>query len=90
MRYRKPTPWLAGALLGGAALVAAGSAAAQDATASVGTTGFALQRFIAAPAGDRLFSVSSPYTSGDPGLHVALLLDYASNPLLEPRVKGVT
>jgi len=90
MRSRKPTPWLAGALLGGAALVAAGSAAAQDATGSVGTTGFALQRFMAAPAGDRLFGVSSPYTSGDPGIHVALLLDYASNPLLVSRVKGVT
>jgi OOP family OmpA-OmpF porin len=89
MRSRKPSTWLAGALLGSAALVAAGSAAAQGADAPT-NTGFALQRFTAAPAGDRLFSVSSPYASGDPGLHVALLLDYASNPLLVSRVKGLT
>ncbi len=91
MRLRKVSTWLAGALLGGAALCAAGEAAAQDAPAtSVGTTGFALQRFTPSFAGDRLFGVSSPYASGDPGLHVAILGDYASNPLLVSRVKGIT
>jgi hypothetical protein len=59
--------------------------------ASVGTTGFALQRFTPAFAGDRFFSVSSPYASGDPGLpRVATCMDYASNPLLVSRVKGIT
>ena len=90
MRSRKISTWLAGALLGGAALAASSGAAAQDAPASVGTTGFALQRFVPAFTGDRFFSVSSPYASGDPGLHVALLVDYASNPLLVSRVKGNT
>ncbi len=89
MRTRKPSTWLAGALLGGAALVATGSASAQGTATAPTNTGFALQRFTAAPAGDRLFSVSSPYASGDPGLHVALLLDYASNPFLVSRVKGL-
>src|SRR5262245_1619579 len=91
MRSRKISACLAGALLGGAALAAPGGAAAQDAPApTIGTTGFALQRFIAPPAGDRLFAVPSPYASGDRTAHVELLLDYASNPLLISRVKGVT
>ena len=89
MRSRKPSSWLAGALLGAAALAATGTAAAQNSTTAP-NPGFALQRFVAAPAGDRLFGVSSPYASGDPGLHVGLLLDYASNPLLVSRVKGIT
>ena len=90
MRLRKGSTWLAGVLLGGAALAAPGTAAAQDAPAAAGSTGFALQRFTPAFAGDRLFGVSSPYASGDPGFHVALIGDYASNPLLLSRVKGIT
>jgi outer membrane protein OmpA-like peptidoglycan-associated protein len=89
MRARKLSTWLTSALLGGAAIATAGGASAQSAQAS-GTTGFALERFLAAPAGDRFFGVSSPYASGDPAVHVALLADYASNPLLISRVKGTT
>lgn len=91
MRSRKVSSWLAGVLLGSAALAATGSASAQDPPApAVSTTGFAIQRLIASPAGDRLFSVPSPYASGEATLHAALLLDYASNPLLVSRVRGVT
>jgi OOP family OmpA-OmpF porin len=90
MRSRKISSWLVGSLMGVAAIAAATGAAAQGAPASVGTTGFAVQRFSPAFTGDRFFSVSSPYASGDPGLHVSLLMDYASNPLLVSRVKANT
>lgn len=89
MRLRKHSARFAGALLGAAALCAAGSAAAQDA-APQGTTGFALQRFTPAFAGDRLFGVASPYASGELTLHAAVIGDYASNPLLISRVRGIT
>lgn len=90
MRLRKTSTWLAAALLGGAVLGVAGRAAAQDSPAPSTNTGFALQRFLPSFAGDRLFGVSSPYASGDPGFHVALIGDYASNPFLISRVKGLT
>lgn len=81
-------PWFAGALIGGAAALAAGNASAQ--TATTGNPGFALQRFTPSFAGDRFFGVSSPYASGELGFHVGILADYASNPLLVSRVKGIT
>lgn len=90
MRLRKHSTRLAGALLGCAALCAPGAAAAQDGAASQGPAGFALQRFSPSFAGDRLFGVASPYASGDPGFHAALIGDYASGPLLVSRVKGIT
>ena len=88
-RTRAPT-WLVGALLGGAAVTAAGAASAQDASGPPVNSGFALQRFTPAMAGDRFFGVASPYASGEVGLHVGLLVDHASNPLLLSRVRGLT
>ncbi|MEZ4293714.1 MAG: OmpA family protein [Polyangiaceae bacterium] len=90
MRLRTHSTRLAAVLLGAASLAWAGTAAAQDAPAPSTGKGFALQRFTPSFAGDRLFGVSSPYASGDPGFHASLLLDYASNPLLVSRVKGIT
>ncbi len=90
MRSRKISTWLASALVGMATIAVPRFASAQDAAPNVGTTGFAVQRFTPAFTGDRFFGVSSPYASGDPGLHVALLVDYATNPLLVSRVKGNT
>ena len=80
--------WLAAALLGGAASLTAAEASAQSATGT--NPGFALQRFTPAFAGDRFFGVSSPYASGELGFHVGILADYATNPLLVSRVKGIT
>ncbi|MBK8258614.1 MAG: OmpA family protein [Polyangiaceae bacterium] len=90
MRPRKTSIWLASALLGLAAVAASSTASAQDAAAQVSSTGFALQRFNPAFSGDRFFGVSSPYASGDPGFHASLIFDYASNPFLISRVRGVT
>lgn len=89
MRFRKLSTWLLGLAFGGAAAFGAGNAHAQEGPAP-STTGFALQRFSPALSGDRFFSVSSPYASGEATLHVGLVVDYASNPLLVSRVKGVT
>ncbi len=89
MRSRNISTWLFGMVLGSAALMAANTANAQEGAAP-STTGFALQRFSPALAGDRFFSVSSPYASGETTLHAGLLVDYATNPLLVSRVKGVT
>lgn len=63
-------------------------AAAQDADAE---RGLALNRFQPAPAGDRMFSVSSPYAAspeqdGSPTLHLMALADYAHNPLVLRRI----
>ncbi|AUX26816.1 porin [Sorangium cellulosum] len=44
--------------------------------------GMALSRFVPAPAGDRMFSVPSPFSPGHLTPHVMLLADYASNPLV--------
>lgn len=89
-RHRSASPWLTGAFLGGSVLLWAGLAQAQDLWPEVGTLGFALQRFTASAAGDRLFSVPSPYTAGNPGLHAAVVFDYASHPLVLSRVNGIT
>jgi outer membrane protein OmpA-like peptidoglycan-associated protein len=42
----------------------------------------ALNRFEPSFAGDRLLGVQSPYSAGHPGLHIALMGDYARNPLV--------
>lgn len=42
----------------------------------------ALDRFYAAPAGDRMFGAESPYVAGRLTPHVMLLVDYAHNPLV--------
>lgn len=54
--------------------------------------GFSIARFSPSPAGDRLFSIPSPYTAGEPlvagfPLHAALYLDYAHEPLV---LRGAT
>ncbi|WP_438016558.1 OmpA family protein [Sorangium sp. So ce315] len=60
--------------------VAPAPAQAQDAT--VKPEGMALSRFVPAPAGDRMFSVPSPFAAGHLTPHVMLMADYASNPLV--------
>ncbi|WP_437599188.1 OmpA family protein [Sorangium sp. So ce590] len=62
------------------AALAAAPARAQD--APVKPEGMALSRFVPAPAGDRMFSVPSPFAPGHLTPHVMLLTDYASNPLV--------
>ncbi|MFO0755554.1 MAG: OmpA family protein [Byssovorax sp.] len=59
-----------------AALTAAGSASADP------PPSLALDRFDPAPAGDRMFGVESPFVAGHLTPHVALLGDYAHNPLV--------
>jgi OmpA-OmpF porin, OOP family len=54
--------------------------------------GFSIARFSPSPAGDRLFSVPSPYAAGEPlvagfPLHAALYVDYAHDPLV---LRGAT
>ncbi|HRI69952.1 MAG TPA: thrombospondin type 3 repeat-containing protein, partial [Polyangium sp.] len=56
---------------------AGGIAEAQEAAPSI-----ALERFYASNAGDRLFSVASPYVLGHKVPHVALYIDYAHDPLI--------
>jgi outer membrane protein OmpA-like peptidoglycan-associated protein len=55
---------------------------ASPAGAQSGTPPLALNRFNPAPAGDSMFSLPSPFVAGDPALHVALIGDYAHNPLI--------
>jgi len=59
--------------LGAAAILASASQAEAQ--------GLALNRFDPAPAGDRMFSVQSPFAAGHLTPHVMLLGDYAHNPL---------
>lgn len=54
--------------------------------------GFSIARFSPSPAGDRLFSIPSPYAAGAPlvagfPLHAALYVDYAHDPLV---LRGAT
>jgi outer membrane protein OmpA-like peptidoglycan-associated protein len=54
--------------------------------------GFSIARFSPSPAGDRLFSIPSPYAAGAPliegfPLHAALYVDYAHDPLI---LRGAT
>ncbi|WP_437316143.1 OmpA family protein [Sorangium sp. So ce385] len=60
-------------------------AGAQD--APVKPDGMALSRFVPAPAGDRMFSVPSPFAPGHLTPHVMLMADYASNPLVLRRAR---
>jgi outer membrane protein OmpA-like peptidoglycan-associated protein len=55
---------------------------AAPAAAQSETPPLALNRFNPAPAGDSMFSLPSPFVAGDPALHVALIGDYAHNPLI--------
>jgi OmpA-OmpF porin, OOP family len=60
------------------------AAAARPASAQ---QGFSIAHFSPAPAGDRLFSIPSPYAAGEPlvagfPLHAALYVDYAHDPLV--------
>ncbi|MCC6559321.1 MAG: OmpA family protein [Polyangiaceae bacterium] len=73
MRARARSTWLCGGAVALALVAGQGPAAAQ---------GLALDRFNPAPAGDRMFSVPSPYVAGDMALHAMVLADYAHNPLV--------
>src|SRR5262245_16441513 len=42
----------------------------------------ALDRFYAAPAGDRMLGVQSPYVAGELTPHFSILADYAHNPVV--------
>ncbi|WP_437811690.1 OmpA family protein [Sorangium sp. So ce1078] len=64
------------------AALAAVPALARAQDAPVKPQGMALSRFVPAPAGDRMFSVPSPFAPGHLTPHVMLLADYASNPLV--------
>ncbi|WP_437483381.1 OmpA family protein [Sorangium sp. So ce1014] len=64
------------------AALAAAPALARAQDAPVKPEGMALSRFVPAPAGDRMFSVPSPFAPGHLTPHVMLLADYASNPLV--------
>lgn len=59
-----------------------GAASAQDE--------LAVNRFEPAPAGDRFFGLESAYVAGDPGFHMSLTADYASNPLALSKKLGVS
>ena len=58
------------------------------APASAQQSGFALDRFDPAPAGDRMFGVQSPFVAGARTLHLALLADYAHDPLVLRSLPG--
>ncbi|WP_437966857.1 OmpA family protein [Sorangium sp. So ce260] len=64
------------------AALAAVPALARAQDAPVKPEGMALSRFVPAPAGDRMFSIPSPFAPGHLTPHVMLLADYASNPLV--------
>jgi OOP family OmpA-OmpF porin len=69
--------WLLRMAAMGAVASAVATADAQEAGPSI-----ALERFYSSNAGDRLFSVASPYVLGHKIPHVALYLDYAHDPLI--------
>jgi OmpA-OmpF porin, OOP family len=70
------------------------AAAAQDAPVDPTTQStqdeLAVNRFEPAPAGDRFFGLESAYVAGDPGFHMSLTADYASNPLALSKKLGVS
>ncbi|KYF98623.1 porin [Sorangium cellulosum] len=70
-----------------AALAALAAAPARAQDAPVKPDGMALSRFVPAPAGDRMFSVPSPFAPGHLTPHVMLMADYASNPLVLRRAR---
>src|SRR5262245_18528692 len=65
-----------------AALVAAPAASVNAQSTPIQPEGMALSRFIPAPAGDRLFSIPSPFAAGHWTPHVMLMADYAQDPLV--------
>ncbi|KYG09272.1 porin [Sorangium cellulosum] len=69
------------------AALAAVPAPARAQDAPVKPDGMALSRFVPAPAGDRMFSVPSPFAPGHLTPHVMLMADYASNPLVLRRAR---
>ncbi|WP_437952377.1 OmpA family protein [Sorangium sp. So ce296] len=69
------------------AALAAVPALARAQDAPVKPDGMALSRFVPAPAGDRMFSVPSPFAPGHLTPHVMLMADYASNPLVLRRAR---
>ncbi len=71
---RRTTALLASALALGASLFTGASPARAQ--------GFALERFIPAPAGDRFFGAESPFAAGHLTPHGMILVDYAHNPLM--------
>jgi OOP family OmpA-OmpF porin len=72
-------PWICAFALASAIALAPQTAAADEA--------FALDRLHAAPAGDRMIGVPSPFAAGELGIHAAVIVDYAHNPLV---LKGNT
>ncbi|WP_437957132.1 OmpA family protein [Sorangium sp. So ce119] len=76
----RPCSFLSLAAALAALAVTPAPARAQD--APVKPEGMALSRFVPAPAGDRMFSVPSPFAAGHLTPHVMLMADYASNPLV--------
>src|SRR6188768_2344503 len=73
MRSHRFLKYLSGALAAAATLGGVAPALAQPS--------LALNRFDAAPAGDRMFGVPSPFAAGPLTPHLMLLGDYAHNPL---------
>ena len=74
------------------ALVLGALAVALSARPARAQQGFSIAHFSPSPAGDRLFSIPSPYAAGEPlaaafPLHAALYVDYAREPLV---VRGAT
>lgn len=63
-------------------------AAALSASAAAAAEGLPLDRFDPAPAGDRMFNVPSPDVAGHLVPQVAVLLDYAHNPLVFRPTQG--
>src|SRR6188768_924540 len=74
MRSHRFLKYLSGALAAAATLGGVAPALAQPS--------LALNRFDAAPAGDRMFGVPSPFAAGPLTPHLMLLGDYAHNPLV--------
>ncbi len=61
---------------------AAALAAAASATSTAQAQNLPLDRFVPAPAGDRMFGVESPFVNGHLTPHVMVMMDYAHNPLV--------
>src|SRR5262245_19196535 len=78
MRSYMSAKWLCSALAAAAIIAAAPRSA--DAEEAI-----ALDRFHPSFAGDRMFGVPSPFAAGRLGIHVALLGEYAQNPLVVRR-----
>ncbi|WP_437674753.1 OmpA family protein [Sorangium sp. So ce131] len=75
-------PWSFVPFAAALAALAAAPTPARAQEAPLEPEGLALNRFVPAPAGDRLFSVPSAFSAGHLTPHVMLMADYASNPLV--------